>query len=157
MSEHDQGAHAPMQPRQGGTLSAYRELLRNRSFRNLSLATLTSAMGDWIGFLAIIALTADILGPTRAAAFAVSGVMIARVVPSLLLGPVAGVFVDRWDRKRVLIATDIGRGVVMALIPFTNEVLTLVLATLIIELMSALFAPAKDSVLPGLVRQRDLV
>ncbi len=157
MSERDPGAQDPMRQRQGGTLSAYRELLRNRSFRNLSLATLASAMGDWIGFLAIIALTADILGPTRAAAFAVSGVMIARVVPSLLLGPVAGVFVDRWDRKRVLIATDIGRGVVMALIPFTNEVLTLVLATLIIELMSALFAPAKDSVLPALVRQRELV
>jgi len=142
---------------QGGTLAAYRSLLRNRSFRALASATFLSSMGDWIGFLAIIALTADILGPTRAAAFAVSGVMIARVVPSLLLGPVAGVFVDRWDRRRVMIVTHVGRGFVMALIPFTNEVLTLVLATLIIELMSALFAPAKDAVLPSIVDRRDLV
>jgi len=141
----------------GGAVAAYRELLRNRSFRSLAGATFLSSMGDWIGFLAIIALTADILGPTRAAAFAVSGVMIARVVPSLVLGPVAGVFVDRWDRRRVMIATHLGRGLVMALIPFTNEVLTLLLATLIIEMMSALFAPAKDSVLPAIVPRPQLV
>jgi len=141
----------------GGTAAAYRSLLRNRSFRALAASTFLSSMGDWIGFLAIIALTADILGPTRAAAFAVSGVMIARVVPSLLLGPVAGVFVDRWDRRRVMITTHVGRGMVMAFIPFTNEVLTLVLATLVMEVLSALFAPAKDSVLPSIVSRSDLV
>jgi dTMP kinase len=144
-------------PGGGAVASVYKPLLRNRSFRNLMLATFTSAMGDWIGFLAIIALTSQIMGPGRAAAFAVSGVMMARVLPSLLIGPVAGVFVDRWDRKRVMIITHLGRGTVMALIPFTNEVFTLVLATLIIEAMSALFAPAKDSILPGLVEARRLV
>jgi dTMP kinase len=141
----------------GSSSAAYRRLLRNAPFRSLVGATVFSALGDWIGVLAIIALTADILGPGRAALFAVSGVMVARVVPSLLLGPVAGVFVDRWDRKRVMIATDLGRGVVMALIPFTNEFLTLVLATLVIEVLSALFAPAKDAVLPTLVHREELV
>jgi dTMP kinase len=141
----------------GTTAAAYRSLFRNRSFRALAASTFLSSMGDWIGFLAIIALTADILGPTRAAAFAVSGVMIARVVPSLFLGPVAGVFVDRWDRRRVMITTHLGRGLVMVFIPFTNEVLTLVLATLVIEVMAALFAPAKDSVLPSIVPRSDLV
>ena len=157
MDEDTQAGQTAGQPPRRGAIAAYRDLLRNRSFRGLALATFLSSMGDWIGFLAIIALTADILGPTRAAAFAVSGVMIARVVPSLLLGPVAGVFVDRWDRRRVMIVTHLGRGVVMALIPFTNEVLTLVLATLIIEMMSALFAPAKDSVLPIIVPRPQLV
>ena len=140
-----------------GARDVYVPLLRNRPFRNLMLSTFISAMGDWIGFLAIIALTSQIMGPTRAAAFAVSGVMMARVLPSLLIGPVAGVFVDRWDRKRVMIITHLGRGVVMALIPLTNEVLTLVLATLVIEAMSALFAPSKDSVLPSLVEPTRLV
>ncbi|MFO7777208.1 MAG: dTMP kinase [Nitriliruptoraceae bacterium] len=158
MDEDTSAGQSPAQPSpRGGAVAAYRDLLRNRSFRNLVAATFLSSMGDWIGFLAIIALTADILGPTRAAAFAVSGVMIARVVPSLVLGPVAGVFVDRWDRKRVMITTHLGRGTVMALIPFTNEVLTLVLATLLIEMMSALFAPAKDSVLPVIVSRPQLV
>ena len=136
---------------------ALRGLMASRPFRRIVLASATSSLGDWIGFLAIIALTVDILGPTRAAAFAVSGVMTARVVPSLLLAPVAGVFVDRWDRKRVLIWTDIGRGAVMALIPFTQEILALVLATLLMEVLSALFAPAKDAVYPTLVRRDQLV
>lgn len=142
---------------QGATPRAYLGLFRNKPFRNLTLATVTSAMGDWIGFLAIITLTESILGPTRAAAFAVSGVMVARVLPSLLLGPLMGVLVDRWDRKRVLIWTDIGRGTVMALIPFTEEVLTLVLATLLIEVLSSAFAPAKDAIFPTLVEERELV
>jgi dTMP kinase len=141
----------------GVTPSAYVGLLKNRGFRNLTLATLSSAVGDWMGFFAIITLTADILGPGNAALFAVSGVMVARVLPSLFLGTVAGVLVDRWDRKRVLIATDLGRGLVMALIPFTNEVVTLVLATLIIEVLSSLFAPAKDAVFPSLVKRSELV
>jgi dTMP kinase len=132
-------------------------LLRRRPFRRLATASLFSSLGDWIGFLAIIALTQDILGPTRAAAFAVSGVMAARVLPSLLLGPVAGVFVDRWNRKKVLITADIGRGSVMALIPFTDEILTLLLATLVIEVMSTVFAPAKDAVFPTLVQRGELV
>ncbi len=140
-----------------GDVTVYRGLLRNRSFIKLMLSTLTSTVGDWIGFLAIIALTSEIMGVTRAAAFAVSGVMIARVLPSLVMGPVAGVFVDRWNRKRVMVVTHLGRGLVMALIPFTNEVFTLVLATLVIEAMSTMFAPAKDAVLPSLVRGRELV
>jgi dTMP kinase len=136
---------------------ALRALLSSRPFRRMVLAAATSSLGDWLGFLAIIALTADIMGATRAAAFAVSGVMAARVLPSLLLAPIAGVFVDRWDRKRVLITTDVGRFAIMALIPFTQEVLALVLATLFLEMLSAMFAPAKDAVFPTLVRREQLV
>jgi dTMP kinase len=123
----------------------------------MALASGAASLGDWMGFLAIIALTADIMGPTRAAAFAVSGVMAARVLPSLVLAPVAGVFVDRWDRKRVLVGTHVGRGVIMALIPFTQEVLALVLATLFMEVLSSLFGPAKDAVFPTLVRREQLM
>jgi dTMP kinase len=142
----------------GGTTAAdYLALLKNRDFRNLALATVTSALGDWIGVLAILALTREILGDTRAAAFALGAVMAARVIPSMILGPVAGVFVDRWNRKRVLIGADIGRGIVMAMIPFTDEIITLLLATFVIEVMSALFAPAKDAVFPRLVQPHQLV
>jgi dTMP kinase len=158
MIEDGPGASLPAEPGdRGATSAAYRSLFRNRPFRNMALATLSSALGDWIGFLAIIALTATLLGESSAALFGVSGIMIARVVPSLLIAPVAGVFVDRWDRKRVLIWTDIGRGLVMAMIPFTDEFMTLVFATLLIEVMSSLFAPAKDAVLPSLVEDHQLV
>jgi len=136
---------------------AVRGLWSSRPFRRMAMASGFASLGDWMGFLAIIALTADIMGPTRAAAFAVSGVMAARVIPSLLLAPVAGVFVDRWDRKRVLVITHVGRGMIMALIPFTQELLALILATLFLEVLSSLFAPAKDAVFPTLVRREQLM
>ncbi len=136
---------------------AVRGLWSSRPFRRMAMASGAASLGDWMGFLAILALTADIMGPTRGAAFAVSGVMAARVVPSLLLAPVAGVFVDRWDRKRVLIATHVGRGLIMALIPFTQEIFALVLATLFMEALSSLFGPAKDAVFPTLVRREQLL
>lgn len=141
----------------GASPRTYLALFGHRGFRVLMGSSLLATLGDWVGFLAIIALTHDLLGPTRAAAFAVSGVMAARVVPSLLLAPIAGVFVDRWDRKRVLVVTHLARAAVMALIPFTDEILTLLLATLVLEVMAALFAPAKDAIFPTLVRRDQLV
>lgn len=153
MADDHPGSFSP----HAGALRVPSELRRNRPFLLMLGSTLVSTLGDWGGFLAIIALTSEIMGPTRSAAFAVSGVMMARVLPSLLIGPVAGVFVDRWNRKRVLVFTHIGRGTVLALIPFTNEVLTLVLATLMMELLAALFAPAKDAVFPNLVRPESLI
>jgi dTMP kinase len=159
MGQAGTGASTPERqtPAGASSLRVYRDLLRNRDFRNLGLSSFFSALGDWVGFLAILVLTEDILGATRAAAFAVSAVMAARVLPSMLLGPVAGVFVDRWNRKRLMIACDVGRGIVMAMIPFSNDILALLLATLVIEVMSSLFGPAKDAVLPTLVRRDQLV
>jgi dTMP kinase len=140
----------------GASASTYLNLAKNRGFRNLAASSIVSSAGDWLGFLAIIALVSEQLGPTRWAAFAVSAVMAARVLPSLLLGPVAGMLVDRWDRKKVMITAHLGRGVVMALIPFA-DVLAILLATLVIETMSAMFAPAKDAVFPTLVKRHELV
>jgi dTMP kinase len=159
MGQAETGASTPDERAPAGASSprVYLDLFRNRDFRNLGLSSLASTLGDWVGFLAILVLTEEILGQTRAAAFAVSAVMAARVLPSMLLGPVAGVFVDRWDRKRLMIACDVGRGIVMAMIPFSDEILTLLLATLVIEVMSSLFGPAKDAVFPTLVRRDQLV
>lgn len=142
----------------GAERAAYRALLGdNPRFRNLFLAMLTSSLGDWIGLFAILALTESLAGATRAGAFALSGIMVARVLPAMLLGPVAGVYVDRWDRKRTLIVTDLGRGVVMALVILVGDVFQLAVATFLIEVMSTLFIPAKDATLPNLVRREHLV
>lgn len=140
-----------------GERAAFKALLANDPFRNLFYAGLTSSLGDWVGVLAILALTESILGPTRAASFAISGVMIARVLPTLVLGPVAGVFVDRWNRRTLMVITDLARAGVMALVPFSQDVLALFLATLAVETMTTLFIPAKDAVIPQIVPRRALV
>lgn len=134
----------------------WRGVLRT-PFRNLFFSNLTSSLGDWVGIVAILALTEQILDSPRLAAFAMSAIMIARVVPTMLLGPVAGVFVDRWDRRRLMITTHIGRGLVLAMVPFAGSVWALILATLLLEIQSTLFIPAKDSVIPSLVGRNQLV
>lgn len=140
--------------------SVYVSLLAERNFRRFFLATLVSSLGDWIGLFAILALTESIVGQgqaSRATAFAFSGVMIARILPIMLLGPVAGVYADRWDRKRTLVATDVARGTIMAIIPFSQDFLQLFVASFLVEVVSMLFAPAKEATLPNIVPRRRLV
>lgn len=132
-------------------------VLRNRSFRNLVYAAATSSIGDWIGLFALIALAATLGGANRIGALAVSFVMIARIVPTLFLAPLAGVFVDRWDRRRTMIVTDIVRGAVMLAVAFVGNVFQLVIATFVIEIAAALFIPAKDATVPTIVRRDQLV
>lgn len=139
--------------------SVYVSLLADTNFRRFFLATLTSSLGDWIGLFAILALTESIVGQgqaSRATAFAFSGVMIARILPIMILGPVAGVYADRWDRKRTLVATDVARGVIMAIIPFSQDFLQLFVASFLVEVLSMLFAPAKEATLPNIVPRRRL-
>ncbi|HEX2027962.1 MAG TPA: MFS transporter, partial [Nitriliruptorales bacterium] len=133
-------------------------LLSDAQYRRYFLATFTSSLGDWVGVLAILALTETVLGrASRAAAFALSGVMVARILPVLLFGPVAGVYADRWDRKRTLVMTDLGRGLLMAVIPFSQDFLQLFVASFVVEVLSMLFAPAKEATLPNLVPRERLV
>ncbi|MBW3577714.1 MAG: dTMP kinase [Actinobacteria bacterium] len=138
--------------------SAYVALLADARYRRFFFASLTSSLGDWVGVLAILALTETVVGrASRAAAFALSGVMVARILPMLVLGPVAGVYADRWDRKRTLIVTDVSRGLIMAVIPFAQDFFQLFVASFVIELFSMVFSPAKEATLPNIVARERLV
>src|ERR671923_2655205 len=96
--------------------ATFRTLLRDPVFSRLYRAILVSSLGDWIGFVAVVAMVTRIGGGR--AGFAVSGVMLARLLPSILFGPFAGVLVDRFDRKRLMVIADIGRGAMYASMPF---------------------------------------
>jgi MFS family permease len=124
-------------------------LLGSSSFFRLWLAQVVSSMGDWIGLVAILSLAARIGGSSPEAA--ISLVMFARMVPGFFFGSVAGVLVDRWDRKRVMVSCDVGRGFVLATLPFINSIWGLVVASLFLEVLTLLWAPAKEASVPNLV------
>ncbi|MGH9269131.1 MAG: MFS transporter, partial [Acidimicrobiales bacterium] len=67
-----------------------------------------------------------------------------------------GVLVDRWDRKRVMVACDIGRGVVLAFLPWVDTVGALVFASFLLEVLTLLWAPAKEASVPNLVPPQSL-
>lgn len=123
--------------------------LINRDFRRLWFVQVVSATGDWLGFFAIVVAAARVGGGTPEAA--VSFVMSARIVPGLFLAPLAGVLVDRWDRKRVMIVCDIGRAVTLASLPFVDQLWQLVVASLVLELFTLLWSPAKEASVPHIV------
>src|SRR5688572_7061413 len=125
-------------------------LFGSHDFFRLWLAQVVSAIGDWIGFVAIVAIAGN-LGGGAGSAGAISLVMSARMIPGFFLSPMAGVLVDRWDRKRVMMVADVSRGVVLAFVPFIDTIWGLVVASLLLEIGTLLWSPAKEASVPNLV------
>ena len=123
-------------------------------FLRLWVAQVVSAFGDWIGFLAIIEIARRLGGGQPGSAIAL--VMLARVLPGFFLASVGGVIVDRVDRKRLLITCDILRAGVLLFIPLIERVWALVLASLVLELATSLWGPAKEAIVPNLVPKEQL-
>ncbi|MDQ4068383.1 MAG: MFS transporter, partial [Actinomycetota bacterium] len=125
------------------------QLLGSSSFFRLWMAQVASSLGDWIGLAAILALATRVGGSSPEAAVGI--VMSARLIPGFFLASVGGVLVDRWDRKRVMIFCDVGRGVVIGFLPFVNSVFGLFVASLLLEVLTLLWSPAKEASVPNLV------
>ncbi|HEX3621015.1 MAG TPA: MFS transporter [Acidimicrobiales bacterium] len=124
-------------------------LLGSTSFFRLWMAQVVSSLGDWIGLFAILTLTARIGKGSPEAAIAL--VMSARMIPGFFLASVGGVLVDRWDRRKVMVTCDIGRGLVLATLPLVKTVWGLFLASLVLEVLTLLWSPAKEASVPNLV------
>ena len=125
-------------------------LFGTAAFFRLWLAQVASSLGDWLGFVAITALTARIAGGSSPEA-AVGLVLSARLVPGFFLAPIAGVLVDRWDRKKTMVACDIGRGLVLATLPWVDTVPGLVVLSFLLEILTLMWSPAKEASVPRLV------
>jgi len=92
------------------SLSAYARLVRqNANFRRLWSAQIISEIGDWFYSLAIYSLLLRLTGHASSVAWA----LVLQVVPQTLFGPVSGIVNDRIRRKRVMIATDLVRAVIV--------------------------------------------
>ncbi len=93
-------------------------ILSNRNFRNLWLGQVISQMGDYFAFLAIMVVVGSFSQNVSETTQQISGVMIATTLPRLLFGVLAGVFVDRWDRRLTMLASDLIRpALTLAMIP----------------------------------------
>lgn len=119
----------------------------------LWIAQVVTAFGDWVGFFAITALAATI---SKAPEAATALVLTARVAPSFVCGPVMGMLVDRFDRKRLMRIADLGRALVFLLLPFVDSVMGLILASLVLEILTLLWSPAKEALVPLIVPRERL-
>src|SRR5437588_9836909 len=131
-----------------------RDLFRHPTFSRLMAAMTVSSLGDWVGFVAVAALVTRLGGNN--AGYAVAGVMTARLLPSVLFGPFAGVLVDRIDRKRLMMTADIARGAMYAAMPLLHALAAIYALSFFIECLSLVWGPAKDSSIPNIVPRRQL-
>ena len=115
------------------------------------------SLGDWLGLLATTALAQQLSGGSYATAnFAIAGVFIARLLPAVFLGPIAGVIADRIDRRKLMVVADVIRFALYISIPIVNNYFWLYTATILVECVSLFWSPAKDASVPNLVPKEKL-
>ena len=131
----------------------FERLFGSRQFFRLWLSQVCSSLGDWIGLIAITALAARVGGRGGGAGAAIGLVLSARLIPGFFLGSVAGVVIDRWDRRRLMVTCDVGRAAVLAFLPFVTTVWGLFVASLVIEVMTIAWSSAKEASVPNIVRK----
>jgi len=146
-------AHAPLDP---GKLWATleRRIFATNEFFRLWVAQVITSIGNWLFFFAMI-VTATRVGGDFASA-SVGFVVAARLVPGLLFSQVAGVLADRWDRRKLMVITDVCRALVVLTVPFIDHVWQLVVVSLVMELFTLLWIPAKEASVPNLVPKSHL-
>ncbi len=126
-------------------------VLRIRDFRNLWIGLGLSSLGDWIGLLALTAMANASADSYAGKNYAIATVLFLRVLPALLLGPVAGYVADRLDRRAVLIWGDVLRGLLFLTIPLVGTLWWIFVVTVLVEAISLVWGPAKDATVPNLV------
>ncbi|MGE0448508.1 MAG: MFS transporter [Vicinamibacterales bacterium] len=138
-------------------MSSSSALLRtNRNFRLLFFGQAVSQLGDWFNSVAVFALLLDLTG----SATAVAWLMIVQFLPMAVIGPVAGVVVDRFDRRRLMIAADLVRGVLVLglLLVHTRDDVWIAYAVMTLTVTaSAFFEPARTATIPNVTSREELL
>jgi len=138
-------------------MTSYFPFLRLRpKFRALWLAQVISLTGDWFNTIASVI----IVNRYSPSGLAVGGLFIARALPPFLLSPVAGVIADRFDRRKVLILSDVLRAVIVLgflLVDRPERLWLLYVLTVLQFSVSAFFEPARAALVPALVESDELL
>lgn len=131
-------------------------VLRVRDFRHLWFGLGLSSLGDWLGLLALTAMANASAETYAGKNYAIATVLFLRVLPALVMGPVAGWVADRLDRRWVLIWGDYLRGSLFLTIPLVGELWWVFVVTVLVECISLVWGPAKDATVPNLVPRHRL-
>jgi len=133
-----------------------RDILRIRNYRLLWLGQLISEAGDGLTNLTLLLLVNALTGSTAALA----GMAIVLAIPPLTIGLVAGTYVDRLDRRRIMLASDILRGIVVlgfVLVGSASSLWLLYILAFVQSAVGTFFTPARGAILPRIVPREGLL
>jgi dTMP kinase len=133
-----------------------RHVLALKPFRRLWISLSLSSLGDWLGFLATTSLAQQLVGSYSAKLYAIGGVLFVRLLPALVIGPVAGVWADRFNRRTTMVVADAVRFALFVSIPLMQTLPWLFAASFLIECASLFWIPAKEASIPNLVPRNRL-
>ncbi|MEP6891354.1 MAG: MFS transporter, partial [Nitrospirota bacterium] len=134
-------------------LAGYGRLIRNRRYFPLWLGQLISNLGDTLHYIALVVWVYQRTGSS----LAVAGTVFFEVVPIVLLAPVAGVIIDRFPRKAVLVIADVVRAVLVLALLLTTEQWQVYAIVALLTAASTFFNPAVNATLPTLLDADDLL
>lgn len=133
------------------------DLLRtNRNYRYTWMGQVISEIGDNFNTVAVFALAME----GRTSALVVTGVMLARAIPMLVAGPFAGVVLDRMDRRKVMLASDLVRSVIalgFILAYYWHSNVLLYLLSGLLMLASPFFTAGRSAILPSITKPNELL
>lgn len=141
-------------------MNAFVSLLReNRNYRYTWVGQVVSEIGDHFNNIAVFSLAVKVAHAGEKSGMVVSGVLLARAIPAMLAGPLAGVLLDRLNRKQVMIASDLTRAVVAACFIFTvahPSAWMLYLLSALLMAASPFFTAGRAAILPSIATHEEL-
>jgi len=129
----------------------YLRVIRSPRYFPLWLGQIVSNLGDTLNYVALVVLVFRL----SHSGLAVSALVLTEIVPTLLLGPLAGVVIDRLDRRRLLIVVDGVRALLVLALALTHALWTVYLLAALLAMGSTLFNPALQAVIPALLTDEE--
>src|SRR6478672_5025891 len=132
-------------------MASFAQLLaRNRNYRFAWMGQIVSEVGDHFNNIAVLSLAVE---ETHSGAI-IAGLMLSRAIPAVLVGPLAGVLLDRFDRKRIMIASDLVRGFIFAV--GHHQVWMLYVLSALLMVASPFFTSGRSAILPSIATEDEL-
>ena len=129
----------------------FRQVFRNRNYLLLWLGQTISQIGDAVSLVAMPLLVFELTNSVTELTLT----FVLEAIPWILIGPIAGVFIDRIDRKRLLIATDLIRAVLIGCVFFIEHVWAIYVIAFLMQTMATINTPVRSAIIPELL-DRDL-
>jgi MFS family permease len=123
-----------------------RPLFRATGFRRLAVGQTVSALGDWMATVALMVLVLELSGSSAA----VGAVLVLRLLPALVAGPLVARVVRHWDRRSTMLAMDVVRAGIVLAIPVIDALWWVYVCSFLLELAGLVFLPARDAAVPDL-------
>jgi MFS family permease len=139
-------------------MSKFHDVLKNRNFFLLWLGQIISQLGDRLDQMALIGF---VYLRAPGSTIEIAKILSFTIIPVFVIGPLAGVYVDRWDRRRTMYICDLLRACLVFTIPFflfySKSLIPIYLIIFVVFSIGRFFVPAKLSIVPDLVEKKDLL